>query len=90
MVLLPPWPYQCKADCSDRNDILRKHNIINEKPPDPEPIIQEALIEAERKRHENRLEDKDLDELHELEDDEDENFLHQYRQKRLAELSTLQ
>ncbi|KAL4960660.1 phosducin family protein [Aspergillus stella-maris] len=71
------------------NDILRKHGIIPEKPQDPEPLIQEALIEAERKAHENRLEDKDLDELDALEDEEDEDFLNQYRQKRLAELSTI-
>jgi len=72
------------------NDILRKHGIIPEKPPDPEPIIQEALYNAVQKAHENRLEDKDLDELHELEDEEDDEFLAIYRQKRLAELSTLQ
>ncbi|KAL2810401.1 thioredoxin-like protein [Aspergillus granulosus] len=71
------------------NDILRKHGVIPEKPQDPEPLIQEALIEAERKAYENRLEDKDLDELDELEDEEDEAFLNQYRQKRLAELSTI-
>ncbi|ETI26451.1 hypothetical protein G647_03228 [Cladophialophora carrionii CBS 160.54] len=72
------------------NDILRKHGIIPEKPPDPEPIIQEALLEAAKRAHENRLEDKDLDELHDLEDEEDEAFLETYRQKRLAELSSLQ
>merc|ERR1712230_356484 len=37
------------------NDILRKHGIIPEKPKDPEPIIQEALLEAARKAHEKRL-----------------------------------
>ncbi|KAJ5492593.1 Phosducin-like protein [Penicillium diatomitis] len=72
------------------NDILRQHGIIPEKPKDPEPLIQEALIEAERRAHENRLEDKDLAELDALEDEEDEDFIQQYRQKRLAELSTLQ
>ncbi|KAJ5235340.1 Phosducin-like protein [Penicillium citrinum] len=72
------------------NDILRQHGIIPEKPKDPEPLIQEALLEATRKAHENRLEDKDIDELDALEDEEDEDFLQQYRQKRLAELSTLQ
>lgn len=61
------------------NDILRQHGIIPEKPKDPEPLIQEALVEAEHKAHENRLEDKDLDELDELEDEEDERFLEQYR-----------
>ncbi|EXJ74551.1 uncharacterized protein A1O5_02847 [Cladophialophora psammophila CBS 110553] len=72
------------------NDILRKHGIIPEKQPDPEPIIQEALLEAVKKAHENRLEDKDLDELHDLEDEEDEAFLEIYRRKRLAELASLQ
>ncbi|KAJ5514038.1 hypothetical protein N7463_003590 [Penicillium fimorum] len=72
------------------NDILRKHGIIPEKPKDPEPLIQEALIAAQHRAHENRLEDKDLDELDALEDEEDEEFLQSYRQKRFAELSTLQ
>lgn len=73
-----------------RNDILRAHKIIPEKPPSPTPIIQEALLEAQQRAHENRLEDKDLDELHDLEDEEDDAFLEKYRQQRLAELSTLQ
>ncbi|KAJ5835087.1 hypothetical protein N7447_001113 [Penicillium robsamsonii] len=72
------------------NDILRQHGIIPEKPKDPEPLIQEALIAAQHRAHENRLEDKDLDELDALEDEEDEEFLQSYRQKRFAELSTLQ
>jgi hypothetical protein len=62
-----------------RNDILRKHGIIPEKPPSPTPMIQEALEEARRLAHDNRLEGKDLDELAELEDDEDEEFLNSYR-----------
>ena len=62
-----------------RNDILRKHGIVPEKPPSPTPIIEEALQEAVRKAHENRLEGKDLDELNELEDEEDEAFLAKYR-----------
>ncbi|KAJ6131568.1 hypothetical protein N7523_001274 [Penicillium sp. IBT 18751x] len=72
------------------NDILRQHGIIPEKPKDPEPLIQEALIAAQHRAYENRLEDKDINELDALEDEEDEGFLEQYRQKRLAELSTLQ
>ena len=72
-----------------RNDILRKHGIIPEKPPSPTPIIEEALREAIQRAHENRLEGKDLDELDALEDEEDEDFLNQYRQKRMAELSAL-
>ena len=42
-------------------------------------MIQEALEEARRLAHENRLEGKDLDELAELEDDEDDEFLEHYR-----------
>ncbi|KAF2654152.1 thioredoxin-like protein [Lophiostoma macrostomum CBS 122681] len=71
------------------NDILRKHGVIPEKPPSPTPMIEEALQEARKLAHENRLEGKDLDELAELEDDEDEEFLEQYRKKRLDELSTI-
>lgn len=52
-------------------------------------MIEEALVEARRLAHENRLEGKDLDELAELEDDEDEDFLNEYRQKRMAELSQI-
>ncbi|MCJ1248671.1 hypothetical protein MMC30_005889 [Trapelia coarctata] len=71
------------------NDILRKHGIIPEKPPSPTPIIEEALQEAVKRAHENRLEGKDLDELDELEDEEDEAFLEKYRKRRVAELSTI-
>lgn len=53
-------------------------------------MIEEAILEGRRLAHENRLEGKDLDELDELEDDEDEAFLEQYRQKRMAELNGLQ
>ena len=42
-------------------------------------MIEEALIQARELAHENRLEGKDLDELDELEEDEDEDFLNQYR-----------
>jgi len=52
-------------------------------------MIQEALEQARALAHENRLEGKDLDELAELEDDEDDDFLEVYRQKRMAELSTI-
>lgn len=72
-----------------RNDILRKHGIIPERPPSPTPMIEEALQEARRLAHENRLEGKDLDELAELEDEEDEDFLETYRKKRMQELSSI-
>lgn len=47
------------------------------------------MIAAKLREHDNRLEDKTLDELDELEDEEDDAFLEQYRQKRLAELGGL-
>ncbi|DAA73345.1 TPA_exp: Uncharacterized protein A8136_5270 [Trichophyton benhamiae CBS 112371] len=72
------------------NDILRKHGIIPEKPPSPTPIIEEAIEKARQLEHENRLEDKTLDELDALEDEEDEEFLEQYRKKRFQELSRIQ
>jgi hypothetical protein len=77
-----PCPIHLSATPSDdncRNDILRKHGVIPEKLPSPTPMIQEALEEAHRLAHEHRLEGKDLDELAELEDEEDEDFLESYR-----------
>lgn len=62
-----------------RNEILRKHGIIPEKPPSPTPLIEEALSVARGLAHTNRLEGKNLDELDELEDEEDHDFLEQYR-----------
>ena len=73
----------------NRNDILRKHGIIPQKPPSPTPMIEEAILEGRRIAHEKRLEGKDQDELDELEDEEDEEFLKQYRQKRMRELGAL-
>lgn len=72
-----------------RNDILRKHGVIPEKPPSPTPFIEEAILEGRRLAYENRLEGKDLDELDDLEDLEDENFLEKYRQQRVQELANL-
>lgn len=90
---MPDMPVQVPIDNpnadTEWNDILRKHGIIPEKPKDAEPIIQEALVEAHYRAHANRLEDKDLDELAALEDDEDELFLEAYRQKRMAEINAL-
>ncbi|KAL8683428.1 MAG: hypothetical protein Q9186_000581 [Xanthomendoza sp. 1 TL-2023] len=71
------------------NDILRKHGVIPEKPPSPTPIIEEAIAKAREEAHQNRLENKGLDELDEVEDDEDAEFLEQHRKQRMAELSTI-
>lgn len=71
------------------NDILRSHGIIPERPPSPTQQLEEALDEAVRNQHENRLEGKEIDELDELEDEEDEEFLNFYKQKRLQQLQEL-
>ncbi|KAL8838288.1 MAG: hypothetical protein Q9170_002185 [Blastenia crenularia] len=71
------------------NDILRKHGVIPEKPPSPTPLIEEALVNARKQAHDDRLENKGLDELDELEDEEDADFLEKYRKQRMAELSSI-
>lgn len=53
-------------------------------------MIEEALNEARRLAHENRLEGKDVDELAELEDEEDEDFLEYYRRVKLRNIQFIQ
>lgn len=72
------------------NDILREKGIIPERPKSPTQELEEALEQAVRKQHENRLENKNLNELDELEDEEDEDFLNEYKMKRFQELQSLQ
>lgn len=62
-----------------RNDALRKHGIIPEKPPDSNDQFEEALQKAVQEAEEHRLENLNLNELAELEDDEDDEFLESYR-----------
>ena len=80
---MPDVPIQVPIDDpnadTEWNDILRKHGVIPEKPPSPTPMVEEAIGEARRLAHENRLEGKDLEGLDELEDIEDEVFLAKYR-----------
>jgi len=52
-------------------------------------MIEEALEQARQLAHDNRLEGKNLDELDALEDEEDDDFLESYRQKRISELATI-
>ena len=68
------------------NDILRAHGVIPEREPSPSAQLEAALEESIQKAHDNRLEDKTLDELEALEDDEDEEFLETYKLKRMAEI----
>lgn len=79
MVVILKVLYKIQDADFHRNDILRKHGVIPEKPPSPTPIIEEAIRDALQKAHDNRLDDKDLDELDELEDEEDDEFLEKYR-----------
>ncbi|ANB11402.1 Plp2p [Sugiyamaella lignohabitans] len=73
------------------NDILRAHGVIPERPPSPSAQLEEALEEAVRHAHENRLEHKTLDELDEIDEDglEDEEFIEIYRKKRMAEIQEM-
>ncbi|PVH16859.1 uncharacterized protein CXQ87_004415 [Candidozyma duobushaemuli] len=72
------------------NDILRAKGIIPERPKSPTEELEEALEQAVKAQHENRLETKNLGELEELEDEEDEEFLEVYKHKRFQELQELQ
>lgn len=71
------------------NDILREKGVIPERPPSPSQQLEEALNEAVQKAHDNRLENKNIDELEDLEDEEDEDFLNEYKMKRYAEMKKL-
>ncbi|EEQ38831.1 putative phosducin [Clavispora lusitaniae] len=71
------------------NDILRAHGIIPQRPKSPTQELEEAMEEAVKRAHDNRLENKTLGELEELEDEEDEDFLHEYKMKRFQELRKL-
>jgi len=62
-----------------RNEALRKHGILPEKPPDPTDEFEAALQSAVEEAEANRLENLNVDELDELEDDEDDEFLQSYR-----------
>ncbi|CDF87260.1 probable Phosducin-like protein 2 [Zygosaccharomyces bailii ISA1307] len=79
-----------ESEDTEWNDILRQKGVIPERPPSPTAALEEALDEALKKQHDNRLEDKNLSDLDELEDEEDEDFLNMYKQKRLKEMAKLQ
>ncbi|EHN00113.1 Plp2p [Saccharomyces cerevisiae x Saccharomyces kudriavzevii VIN7] len=79
-----------ESEDSEWNDILRAKGVIPERAPSPTGQLEEALEEALAKQHENRLEDKGLSDLEELEDDEDDDFLEAYKMKRLNEIRKLQ
>ncbi|XP_071941640.1 phosducin-like protein 3 [Antedon mediterranea] len=74
------------------NDILRQKGIL---PPKEEEVTEDQIIEMMEDKIQNSnaskpYEEMTIDELDELEDDEDERVLLQYRQQRLAEMKRLQ
>lgn len=74
------------------NDILRKKGILapKEKEVTEEEIIDIVERTVQEKINKSHLENKTVDELDELEDEEDERVLAQYRLKRIAEMRALQ
>lgn len=75
------------------NDILRQKGIIPQKE-EPE-VTEDDLVNMleqtiQDKANGKAMEDMTLDELDELEDDEDEAILLQYRQQRISEIKRLQ
>ncbi|CAN7996150.1 unnamed protein product, partial [Ixodes hexagonus] len=81
------------------NDVLRQKGIIPPKKEDTEKAftedeivnIVESTVHEKLNGAQKAIEDLSLEELDELEDEEDERFLLQYRQKRLADIqATLQ
>lgn len=65
--------------CYLRNDILRARGILPPKEGPTEEEIFEEMDKNIREKQEKHLEDKTLDELDELEDEEDDRILEEYR-----------
>lgn len=76
------------------NDVLRSKGIIPEKPKEKE-ISEDEIIAMmdkaiEKKTVGKAMEDMTLDELDELEDEEEERILEEYRRARMAEIKKMQ
>ncbi len=76
------------------NDVLRAKGIIPEKPKEKEVSEEQivSMLEAtiKQKTGEKDKEDMTLDELDELEDEEEEKILMEYKMKRIAEIKAMQ
>merc|ERR1712223_1411579 len=76
------------------NDVLRSKGIIPEKPKEVEvnedDIIAMMDKAIEKKTLGKAMEDMNLDELDELEDEEEERILEEYRKARMAEIKNMQ
>lgn len=77
------------AGQTEWEDALIKHGII-EAPPENDNEDDLALEAIEARQQVHRLENKNLDQLEALEDDEDEDILDQFRKKRMEELKAQQ
>lgn len=76
------------------NDILRAKGIIPEKPKEKE-MTEEDLVQLveqtiAKKENGKTMDEMTLDELDELEDEEEERVLEQYRRQRMAEIRQMQ
>lgn len=77
------------------NDILRKKGIIPDKPKSQDEITEESIVAMleqtiDKKANGKTLDEMNLDELDELEDEEEERILEQYRRQRMAEIRATQ
>ncbi|KAJ2682620.1 Proteolipid protein 2, partial [Coemansia spiralis] len=68
------------------NDILRKHGILPQQVKVSQNDIYDSAVAQAQEDESRRLEGLDVDELAELEDEEDDRVLEQYRRQRVAEM----
>lgn len=70
------------------NDILRRKGIIPEKEVTEDQVVDllEQTVKEKQGKGEKNLDELNLDELDELEDEEDEKVILEYRNKRMAEI----
>ncbi|PIA15324.1 thioredoxin-like protein [Coemansia reversa NRRL 1564] len=72
------------------NDILRKHGILPQQIKITQNDIYDQAVARAQEEESKRLEELGLDELAELEDEEDDRVLEQYKRQRLAEMQAQQ
>ncbi|KAI9205379.1 thioredoxin-like protein [Polychytrium aggregatum] len=79
------------SEDTEWNDILREKGILPPKEPEftEDDIVELVEKAVHEKYHGKSIEDRDLDELAELEDIEDDRVLESYRRQRLAEMQAV-
>jgi len=90
------WRFEMQDPNEDTewNDILRAKGIIPEKPKEAQ-VTEDDIVNlleqtVKEKSSGKALEDMSLDELDEIEDEEEERILEQYRRERMAQIKNLQ